>query len=226
MDADTAVGAGTESQDVAAIIENGRFAGGRWRGGMEDQPAPPGAGRLKERPPDGSGCGWRWLEPWRPPPSGKRIAGRAPPRKNPPHSSVIGMKNEPGLPRAVTASPADLDRRSPSGPGKEQADHEWMNQQVGGRDQTERREQVHGPMEAARAEAEVTDHLGHGSAQQQRHDPQRRHPGHAPSRPAKNHRAGVMTRPGTDRRGPARQITRTLRHNSNGRLAAELASTG
>ena len=215
MDADTAVGTGTQSQDIPAIVEGSRSAGGCWRGGVEDQPAPPGAGRLKERAPNRSGCGWRWLEPWRPPPSGKRVAGRASARKNPPHSSVVGVKHEPGLPRAVPAGPADLDRRSPSGPGKEHADQNGMHQQVGGRDQTDRREHAHCPVQAARPEADVADDFGHGGDQQQRHDPHRRHPGHAPSGPAQDNRAGVMTRPGTDRREPARQIARTLRHGSN-----------
>jgi hypothetical protein len=229
MDADAAVRAGTERQDVAAIAGGGQPAGGccrRSRGSMEDQPAPPRARRLKERAPDGSGGGWRRLEPWRPPPSGKRVAGRAPTRKNPPHSSVVGVKHEPGLPRAMPAGPADLDRSSPPGPGEKQADHEGMHQEVGGRDQTERREHAHGPVQAVRSEAKVTDHFGHGGGQEQRHDSHRRHPGDAPSRPAKDDRAGMMSRPGTDRRESARQIRRTLRHRSNGRLAAELPSTG
>ena len=186
---------------------------------------------MKECAPDGSGCGWRWLEPWRPPPSGKRVAGRPPTRKNPPHSSVVSVKHEPGLPRAVPPGPADLDCSSPPGPGEEQADHEGMHQEVGSRDQTERRDHTHGPVEAVRAEAEVTDHFGYCGGQQQRHDPQRRHPGHTPSRPAQDDRAGMMTRPGTDWRSSARQIPRTLRHGSNQtqlgrRLAAQGPSTG
>jgi hypothetical protein len=40
-----------------------------------------------------------------------------------------------------------------------------MHQQVGGRDQTERREHAQGPVQTARAEAEVTDHFGHGGGQ-------------------------------------------------------------